>query len=49
LSTDRWGRAEVLHHSAADGGFDLAAYPAVGAWLKRVASEPGHVPLEVAW
>jgi glutathione S-transferase len=36
-------------HSAADGGFDLAGYPAVGAWLKRVASEPGHVPLEVAW
>jgi glutathione S-transferase len=36
-------------HCAADGGFDLAAYPAVGAWLRRVASEPGHVTLEVAW
>jgi glutathione S-transferase len=36
-------------HCAADGGFDLAAYPAIGAWLRRVASEPGHVPLEVAW
>jgi glutathione S-transferase len=36
-------------HCAADGGFDLAAYPAVGAWLKRVASEPRHVSLEVAW
>jgi glutathione S-transferase len=36
-------------HSAADGGFDLAAYPAVRAWLKRVASEPGHVPMEVSW
>src|ERR1700689_575319 len=36
-------------HRAADGGFDLAAYPAVRAWLKRVASEPGHVPLQVAW
>jgi glutathione S-transferase len=35
-------------HCAADGGFDLAAYPAVGAWLERVASEPGHVPLEMA-
>src|SRR5580704_1313472 len=33
-------------HRAADGGFDLAAYPAVRAWLTRVASEPGHVPLE---
>ena len=27
-------------HCATDGGIDLAAYPAVGAWLKRVASEP---------
>jgi glutathione S-transferase len=36
-------------HRAADGGFDLGAYPAVGAWLKRVASQPGHVPLEFAW
>jgi glutathione S-transferase len=36
-------------HSAADGGFDLAPYPAVRAWLERVASEPGHVPLEVTW
>jgi glutathione S-transferase len=35
-------------HCAADGGFDLSAYPAVAAWLKRVASEPGHVPLEAA-
>jgi glutathione S-transferase len=35
-------------HCAADGGFDLAAYPAVVAWLKRVASQPGHVPLQVA-
>jgi len=34
-------------HCAADGGFDLAAYPAVGAWLNRVQSEPGHVPLEI--
>jgi glutathione S-transferase len=36
-------------HCAAEGGFDLARYPAVGAWLKRVASQPGHVPLEFAW
>jgi glutathione S-transferase len=36
-------------HCAADGGFDLAAYPAVGAWLKRVANEPAHVPLEFKW
>ena len=36
-------------HCAADGGFDLSSYPAVGAWLKRVAAQPGHVPLELAW
>jgi glutathione S-transferase len=32
-------------HCAADGGFDLAAYPAVNAWLARVRAQPGHVPL----
>jgi glutathione S-transferase len=32
-------------HAAADGGFDLGRYPAVGAWLARVRSQPGHVPL----
>jgi len=33
-------------HSAADGGFDLARYPAVSCWLDRVRAEPGHVALE---
>jgi glutathione S-transferase len=32
-------------HCAADGGFDLARYPAVLAWLARVKAQPGHVPL----
>jgi glutathione S-transferase len=36
-------------HCAADGGFDLDAYPAVRAWLKRVASESGYVALETTW
>ncbi len=36
-------------HCAGDGGFDLAPYPAVGAWLKRVARQPRHVPLEFSW
>ena len=30
-------------HVADEGGFDLAAYPAVRAWLDRVADQPGHV------
>ena len=30
---------------AEEGGFDLAGYPAIGAWLPRVASRPGHIPI----
>ena len=33
-------------HVAHEGGFDLAPYPAVVRWLERVASEPGHVPID---
>jgi glutathione S-transferase len=36
-------------HSAADGGFDLSVYLNVSRWLKRVAEQPGHVPLSEAW
>jgi glutathione S-transferase len=36
-------------HSAADGGFDLTRYPAVSAWLARVAAQPGHIPLSEKW
>lgn len=32
-------------HEAGVGGFDLAAYPAVSAWLDRVTADKGHVPL----
>lgn len=32
-------------HCAADGGFDLSRYPAVSAWLARVAAMPLHVTL----
>ncbi len=32
-------------HCAADGGFELARYPAVSAWLGRVRAQPKHVPL----
>ena len=33
-------------HVAEDGGFDLSAFPAIGAWLKRVAAEPRHVTMD---
>ena len=32
-------------HVAHEGGFELTRYPAIGAWLERVADEPGHVPI----
>ena len=32
-------------HCAPDGGFDLARYPAVSAWLARVRGQPRFVPL----
>lgn len=33
-------------HTAEDGGFDLAPYPGIRAWLDRIAATPGHVPIE---
>ena len=32
-------------HVAAEGGFDLAAFPAVSAWLPRVRTQPRHVSI----
>src|SRR5262249_35751131 len=32
-------------HVAGEGGFDLAPYAAVRAWLDRVRAQPGHVPI----
>jgi len=32
-------------HVAHEGGHDLAPYPRVNAWLKRVAAQPRHVAL----
>jgi len=33
-------------HVAHEGGFDLAAYPSVRAWLARIASAEGYVGME---
>ena len=33
-------------HVAHEGGFDLSGYPAIQAWLGRVAGEPGHVTID---
>jgi glutathione S-transferase len=32
-------------HVAAEGEFDLGAFPGVTDWLARIASEPGHVAM----
>jgi glutathione S-transferase len=33
-------------HVAPEGGFDLGGYPAIRAWIDRVAATPGHVPID---
>ena len=35
-------------HVADEGDFDLADFPAIRAWLVRVSSEPGHIPINYA-
>jgi glutathione S-transferase len=32
-------------HVADEGGFDLRGFPAVRAWLERVSSQPGYIPM----
>lgn len=50
FTSDDYGVADIAlyayTHCAADGGFDLAVYPSVSDWLVRVASQPGHTPLQ---
>jgi glutathione S-transferase len=33
-------------HVAEEGGFELGRYPAIRAWIARVATEPGHIPID---
>ena len=33
-------------HAAEEGGFELEPYPAVRAWIDRVAAQPGHVQID---
>ncbi len=33
-------------HVAPEGGFDLSGYPAIGAWMARIAGQPGHVTID---
>jgi len=33
-------------HVAPEGGFDLERYPAIRAWIDRVAGRPGHITID---
>jgi glutathione S-transferase len=49
LVGDRYSIADIslyaYTHVAPEGGFSLEPYPAVGEWLSRVATEPGHIAI----
>jgi glutathione S-transferase len=49
LEAERYTIADIAlyayTHLAHEGGFDLSGHPAIGAWLERVAAQPGHVPI----
>src|SRR5919201_6129183 len=49
LVGDRYSIADIAlyayTHVAGEGGFDLGRYPAIRAWLPRVAGQPGHVAI----
>jgi glutathione S-transferase len=32
-------------HVAEEGGFELARYPGVGRWLRRIEDQPGYLPI----
>lgn len=48
----RYGIADIAlyayTHVAREGGFDLAGFPSVRAWLDRVRGQPGHVTMDGA-
>lgn len=50
LTGDQYTIADIslyaYTHVADEGGFDLSSYPAICAWLKRVADNPQHVTME---
>ena len=50
LVGDRYSIADIslyaYTHLAGEGGFVLDGYPAIRAWLDRVAAQPGHVRID---
>jgi glutathione S-transferase len=50
FAADRYTIADIAlyayTHMADQCGYDLAAFPAIRAWLARVAAQPGHVTMD---
>ena len=50
LVGERYSLADIslyaYTHVAHEGNFDLEPYPAIRAWLDRVAARPGHIPID---
>ena len=50
LVGERYSTADIslygYTHVAHEGGFGLEPYPAVRAWLDRVAAQPGHITID---
>jgi glutathione S-transferase len=50
LAAERYTLADIAlyayTHVAHEGGFDMSPYPAIAAWVERVAAQPGHVPID---
>jgi glutathione S-transferase len=48
LAAERYTIADIAlyayTHTAKDGGFELARYSGIRAWLERVRAQPGHIP-----
>ena len=49
IVADRYSIADIAlyayTHVAEEGHFELSRFPAVAAWLARVAAQPGHIPI----
>ena len=50
LAANRYTIADIAlyayTHVAHECDFDLAAFPSIRSWLKRVASQPGHITMD---
>ena len=46
---DRYSIADIglfaYTHVADEGGFDLAKFPAIQAWIERIKAQPKHIPI----